>query len=361
MAVAMGVASTLFPPIRQAAGTRVLAPLVARARSRMRNRSRAGADSGPGVDDILAAASAAFVAIDRDGRIAGWNAAAEQMFGWPSHEACGRGFRDTVLASPLDRDDALARFLRTGDEDRIDRRVELMARHRDGHEIAAALTLVPLDGPGPVLCSVFLDDITDRYEALDKLDRAQVDVVQRLVRAAEYRDDATGRHTERVGEMAADLAAELALPARDIALIRQAATLHDVGKIAIPDAILLKPGRLTEGQREYMECHVLVGGRLLEGAQSPLLELAHDIALHHHERWDGAGYPFRKAGEDIPLAARIVAVVDAFDAMTHARPYKDALPPEFALRELKSGRGRQFDPAIVDAFVCLWERLANGA
>jgi len=182
------------------------------------------------------------------------------------------------------------------------------------------------------------------------LEAARIEVLERLAAAAEYRDDMTGKHTQRVGEIAAVLAKTLGVPAAELDLIRRAAPLHDVGKIGIPDMILLKPGPLTPEEFEVMKTHTTIGARILSGSQFPLLKLAEEIALTHHERWDGTGYPQGLKGEAIPLAGRIVAVADTYDAMTSDRPYRKALPSKEALRVLRDGAGTQWDGSMVEAF-----------
>ena len=177
--------------------------------------------------------------------------------------------------------------------------------------------------------------------------------MQRLALAAEYRDDETSEHTERVGAMAAQIAAQLGLDAEQVELVREAAPLHDVGKLAIPDTILLKPGRLTHPEYEVMKRHATLGSRLLSGSSSPVLQMAAVIAASHHERWDGTGYPAGLAGEAIPLVGRIVAVADAFDALTHDRPYKSLWPVEQSITEIRRAAGGQFDPRVVDAFLAV--------
>jgi putative two-component system response regulator len=188
-------------------------------------------------------------------------------------------------------------------------------------------------------------------ERTNELHKAHEETLVRLARAAEYRDDDTGEHTRRVGEIAGDLAVRLALPAQDADLIRRAAPLHDVGKIGIPDAILLKPGKLTPEEFDTIKTHTTIGGKILQGSRTPLLQLAETIALCHHERWDGRGYPAGLAGASIPLCARVTAVADVFDALTHERPYKRAWSVEEALEEIKKQRERQFDPDVVDAML----------
>jgi HD-GYP domain-containing protein (c-di-GMP phosphodiesterase class II) len=182
------------------------------------------------------------------------------------------------------------------------------------------------------------------------LQDSQLLVIQRLGVAAEYRDDDTGQHTRRVGRLSELIGAALDLPEEQLLLLRQAAPLHDVGKIGIPDSILLKRGRLTREEFERMKAHTSVGAAMLAGRNFPLLEMAEEIALCHHERWDGTCYPRGIDAEAIPLAARIVAVADVFDALTHARPYKEAWTVTDAITEISRQRGKQFDGAIVDAF-----------
>lgn len=187
-------------------------------------------------------------------------------------------------------------------------------------------------------------------ERTAELERARLEILERLARAAEYRDDNTGEHTRRVGESAAAIARALGLERKDVNLIRRAAPLHDVGKIGIPDEILLSPRRLTEEEFEVMKSHTRIGADLLGSSESSLLQFAEQIALTHHEWWDGSGYPRGLEGEDIPLTGRIVSVADTFDALTHSRPYKEAWSVEEAWRELEDFAGRQFDPTVIEAF-----------
>jgi putative nucleotidyltransferase with HDIG domain len=182
------------------------------------------------------------------------------------------------------------------------------------------------------------------------VEAAQIDALRRLSLAADYRDDNTPEHTQRVAHLAAALGRRLGVPDRDVWLIRQAAPLHDIGKIAIPDSILLKPGRLSEEEFEVVKTHAVLGARVLAGGASDLLEVAELIARHHHERWDGGGYPDALAGDAIPVAARLVHVADVFDVLVHERPYKESWTVEAAAAEIRSGAGTQFDPDAVRAF-----------
>ena len=188
-------------------------------------------------------------------------------------------------------------------------------------------------------------------ERTGELAEAQAEILSRLAVAAEYRDDVTGRHAERVGVLSAMIARALGLHADEVALIRQAAPLHDVGKIGIPDAILMKAGSLTEAEFEVMKSHTEIGARILSGSRYPLLQMAKEIARYHHEKWDGTGYHPGMARELIPQVGRIVAVADAFDTLTHERPYKPALPLDRALHIIVEDSGTHFDPAIVDALL----------
>ncbi len=192
-----------------------------------------------------------------------------------------------------------------------------------------------------------------------ELEEAHLDVIERLALAAEYRDEGTAAHTRRVGRNAAVIAYVLGFTEDEALELYLAAKLHDVGKIAVPDAVLYKPGQLDETERRLVEQHTLIGARLFSGSQSRLLQLAEQVCLCHHERFDGQGYPQRLAGEAIPLAARIVTAADVLDALTHTRPYKPAWSVGEALQEIKVGSGEVFDPQI--AHVCVDVFGAQGA
>ncbi|MEJ2502005.1 MAG: response regulator [Gemmatimonadota bacterium] len=190
-------------------------------------------------------------------------------------------------------------------------------------------------------------------ERTQELEAARLEILDRLARAAEFRDDDTGQHTQRVGRVAARLAEILGEPAESVELIRRAAPLHDIGKIGVPDAILLKPARLTRHERSVMEDHTRIGAHILSGSRFPLLQLAEEIAYCHHEHWDGGGYPEGLRGTRIPLSGRIVAVADVFDSLTHERPYKEAWSAEDALAEIRSSAGSHLDADVVDALLSI--------
>lgn len=187
-------------------------------------------------------------------------------------------------------------------------------------------------------------------ERTSELEQARLETLTALAFVAEFHDDSTYEHIQRVGRVAAMIATALDCPQRFISHIRDAAPLHDIGKIAISRYILLKPGKLTTGERLNMMRHVEVGRQILAGARSPTLVLAREIASTHHERWDGHGYLAGLAETDIPLAGRITAVADVFDALTHERPYKRAWSLDRAVDEIAKQSGARFDPNVVAAF-----------
>ncbi len=188
-------------------------------------------------------------------------------------------------------------------------------------------------------------------ERTRELEAARLEILYRLARAAEYRDDETGEHTRRVGRASGQIAEALGLPRHEVELIEMVSPLHDVGKIGIPDRILISPGRLSEKDFELMKTHTIIGWELLRGSGFPLLDTAALIARSHHEHWNGSGYPDGLVGNEIPLVGRIVSLADAFDALTNSRPYKRAWSQAEAVAEIEANRGEQFDPEVVDAFM----------
>lgn len=189
------------------------------------------------------------------------------------------------------------------------------------------------------------------YERTRELDEAQAEIIERLSVATELRDDATGMHVERVASMTARIAAQMGIVNCEVEVLKRAVRLHDIGKIAVPDSILHKPGALSEAEYATMRKHTTVGGRVLAGSRFPVIIRAEEIARCHHERWDGGGYPSGLAGEDIPLSARIAAVADVYDALTSTRSYKDAWSASDATAEIRRQSGTQFDPRVVEAFL----------
>lgn len=192
-----------------------------------------------------------------------------------------------------------------------------------------------------------------------ELRRTRLQVVQRLGRAAEYRDNETGNHILRMSHISALLAKSIGWKEDDCELMLHASPMHDIGKIGIPDHILLKPGKFEPDEWEIMKTHAAIGANILEGDDSDLMRLASEIALTHHEQWDGGGYPNGLSGENIPLTGRIAAVADVFDALTSRRPYKKAWPVEAAIDLIKEKRGTHFDPDLVDVFLAQLTEVLN--
>ena len=196
-----------------------------------------------------------------------------------------------------------------------------------------------------------LRESIERRRVARELRESQLEVIHRLSAAVETRDEETGLHTERISWFSHRLALAAGVGAAEADLIGQAAALHDVGKIAIPDHVLLKPGKLDAAEWEVMKSHTTAGAAVLAGSSSPFVQMAEAIARTHHERWDGSGYPAGLAGEEIPLAGRICGLVDVFDALLSKRPYKEAWPLEDALAEIRRSSGSHFDPRLVEAFL----------
>jgi putative two-component system response regulator len=196
-------------------------------------------------------------------------------------------------------------------------------------------------------------------ERTSELRKSREETILRVSRVAEFRDEQTGRHSRRMSELCDGLAVRAGLDAERCELLRLASPLHDVGKVGIPDGILLKPAPLTEPERRVMERHAEMGYRMLEGSGEELLDLAAEVALTHHERFDGRGYPRGQRGEEIPVEGRIAAVADVFDALTSERPYRPAIEPDEALEIMAAGRQTQFDPELLELFLSSVDELTR--
>lgn len=183
------------------------------------------------------------------------------------------------------------------------------------------------------------------------LTKAHLDTMYRLSVAAEYRDEDTAGHIRRISHYSSEIARQLGLPRQMVENIYHASPLHDVGKIGVPDYILLRPGELSSEEWQIMKSHTVIGARILEGSKSELMQMAEQIAISHHEKFDGSGYPYGLKGDKIPLAGRIVALADVFDALTSKRIYKPVYSNEYALDYIEKSAGKHFDPEIVDAFL----------
>ncbi|MBB1295234.1 MULTISPECIES: response regulator [Pseudoalteromonas] len=184
----------------------------------------------------------------------------------------------------------------------------------------------------------------------EQLKLAHVDLVHRLGCAAEYKDTDTGEHIVRMSKYSKILALAYGMTEQHAELLKQAAPMHDIGKIGIPDAILLKPGKLTAEEFEHMKQHAKIGAKILANSSSPLLQLAYILAMEHHEKWDGSGYPNGLKGEEISIEGRIVAIADVFDALTSKRPYKQAWSVDEAISHMREQAGKHFDPQLIALF-----------
>jgi len=193
--------------------------------------------------------------------------------------------------------------------------------------------------------------LEEMAEAQRRTHEAYLDTIHRLAVVAEYKDEDTAFHIKRMSRYSALLARKLNLSPGEVEIILHASPMHDVGKIGTPDAILLKPCKLNEEEWEIMKQHTTIGGRILDGSDSGLLQAGKVIALSHHEKWDGSGYPNGLAGEDIPLWGRICAVADVFDALTNKRPYKEAFSNEKSLEIMKEERNKHFDLELINLFL----------
>ena len=316
------------------------------------------------------------IEIDEAGSVVMFNKAAEDMFGFSRDEVVGHNV-NMLMPDPYhdDHDGYLARFHDGGEAHVIGVGREVAGRRKDGSvfplDLAVGETLVD----GKKVFVGIVRDITERKQAEERehhyrqtlewavrdrtrelqeqtaaLEEARLDTLQRLAMAGEYHDEDTYLHTQRVGETAALLASAYGTTREWVELIRLAAPLHDLGKLALSDTILLKQGALTDEEWEQVKSHPVVGAAILSGSSSEILQLAEEIALTHHEWWDGSGYPAGLRGSEIPLSGRIVTLADTFDALTHDRPYKQAWSVEEAIAEIGLLRGSRFDPDLVDVF-----------
>lgn len=211
----------------------------------------------------------------------------------------------------------------------------------------------------PIIPSLVLARVKNHLSLIQatSLQDAHLDLIHRLAKASEYKDNETGSHVQRMSRFTKELALEYGYSEEDAQQLMQAATMHDIGKIGIPDKILLKPGKLTPEEFEIMKSHATIGAQILSEPNSRLVELAHIVALTHHEKWDGSGYPNGLAGEDIPIEGRLAAITDVFDALTSVRPYKKAWSIEEAMDYIMSQSGKHFDPDLPPLMAKILPRL----
>ncbi len=265
-----------------------------------------------------------------------------------------------IIVTASREEDSRIRALEIGADDFLTKpvnRSELLARLRNHLKLKAYQDRL-------LYHQVELEEkVTERTRELrqsfEKIKEASLETIQRLTRAAEYRDEDTGDHIQRMSLLAAAVARRMGLEEQVVENLLYATPMHDIGKIGIPDRILTKPGKLDPGEWKIMKQHTLIGARILEGSTIGFLRLGKVIALTHHERWDGSGYPNGLAGKGIPLVGRIVAIADVFDALTTKRPYKEAFSLQKSFSIIEEGNGSHFDPSVVRAFFSVQDEVID--
>jgi PAS domain S-box-containing protein len=300
---------------------------------------------------IIASAKDAIIIVESDERISLFNAAAEEMFRCPSERALGQPISKFMpqrsaaaievphIAPDIDAPSAQP--------------VEAceMGARLDGSQFPIEALVSRVEAAGRNLFTVMVRDITERREHLRMIRRAHEETIHRLLAASTFRDHETGAHIRRTGLFSEVLARVAGWDTLRAEQLRMAAPMHDVGKIGIPDAILRKPAKLTDEEFEIMKTHALLGVEMLAGSESDVMQLAQEIALSHHERWDGRGYPHGLAGTAIPESARILAIVDVYDALSHDRVYRPAFSEPEVLSMMLEGNGTHFDPQLLECFL----------
>ncbi len=256
-----------------------------------------------------------------------------------------------ILLTALRETEDRVRGIEAGCDDFISKpfdRIELFARVRSLLKVKAYNDL--LSNYREELESEVFKRTEELKRAFEKIKAASLDTIYRLSIASEYKDEDTGAHIKRMSHYSAAIARRMGLDENTIEMILYAAPMHDVGKIGIPDKILMKPGKLDPQEWEIMKTHSVIGARILAGSDAEFIQLGETIAHFHHEKWDGSGYPDGLKGIDIPISCRIVAIADVFDALTSKRPYKEPFSLEKSLSIIRDGNGSHFDPDVVDAF-----------
>ena len=328
----------------------VLLAVLVRVRRRTIAQANALANHQARARAVIEHAPDVLLLVDGEGTVRYHSPSAEQLMGRSATEIAGANYKDGVHAT--DREALERAFAEMAADHGRPRSFVCRVRHAEGSwRIIEARGTNLLHDPAVQAIVINARDVSDRVQAEEKAREAQLEVLARLAAAGEARDDDTGQHTRRVGELAARIAEALGLSCDEVELIRLAAPLHDVGKIGIPDSILRKPRALTADEFAIMQTHTLIGAEMLADGATRHIRMAETIARSHHEWWNGGGYPDGLVGEAIPLPARIVAVADVFDALTHARPYRGAWKRDRVIAELRRKTGTHFEPRVVAAFL----------
>ena len=328
----------------------VLLAVLVRVRRRTLAQANALANQQARARAVIEHAPDVLLLVDGDGTVRYHSPSAEALMGRDATEIAGANLNDAVHAR--DRVALERAFAEMAADHGRPRAFVCRVRHAEGswRTIEARGTNLLHDAAVQAIV-INARDVSDRVQAEEKAREAQLEVLARLAAAGEARDDDTGQHTRRVGELAARIAEALGLSCDEVELIRLAAPLHDVGKIGIPDSILRKPGTLNTDEFAIMQTHTLIGAEMLADGATPHIRMAEMIARSHHEWWNGGGYPDGLTGDAIPLPARIVAVADVYDALMHARPYRRAWKRERVIAELQRKMGTHFEPRLVQVFL----------
>ena len=265
--------------------------------------------------------------------------------------ALEKDYPPVIVLTALKDVDSRVRALESGARDFISKpfdRVELLSRMHNMLEVRL------LHKAAQNQNNILEEKVRERTQELEE---TRMEIIRRLGRAAEYRDNETGLHIIRMSKFSQILGLAAGMTEQEAEMLLNASPMHDIGKIGIPDSILLKPGKLDADEWQTMKTHSTIGAKILSGHHSKLMEMAREIALSHHEKWDGSGYPKGLSGEDIPLSGRIIALADVFDALTSERPYKKAWPVEEAIDYIKDNSGKHFDPTLADLFIANMDKI----
>lgn len=297
------------------------------------------------------------IELSDDYEIIVWAGAAPSIFGIPSEIAVGVNLFDLphIFFRPEDAGQVhqLLEELEAGGRNRAVHHTRMESKDGEpGHSRWFWSTTLDYRG-GHSRFLVLVEDITDRVRAEEELEQSRTELIERLVRATELRDEDTGAHISRMAHYCEALARAIDMEERERRMLLLAAPMHDIGKLGVPDEILKKEGKLQPEEFEAIKQHTLIGSNILAGSRSELVRMAEQIALTHHERWDGSGYPHGLQGEEIPLVGRICSICDVFDALTSRRSYKEGWSVSEAAQELDRLSGTHFDPALVKAFLSI--------